>query len=84
MMNEQLLMFKLNQITLATKASFVVLQNLTQKMLKWIIFQLKDANNVNRKQNLSMQTCPPWIISNHDIFIAFFFQLHLLDSDVQF
>jgi hypothetical protein len=38
-------------------------RNLTQKMLKRIRFQLKDADNVNRKQNLSMQTYPPWIIS---------------------
>jgi hypothetical protein len=60
-----------SQITSATKASFVVLWNLTQKMLKRIRFQLKDADNVNRKQNLSMQTYP-WIISKSWYFDCIF------------
>jgi len=36
----------------------------TKKMLKKnYIFQFKDVNNVNIKNNLSMQTYHPWIIS---------------------
>ncbi len=64
-----------SQITSAIKASFVVLRKLTQKMLKWIRFQLKDVDNVNRKQNLSMQTYPSWIISKSWYFDYFFFFL---------
>jgi len=83
MMNEQLLMFKRKSNHIGHKSLLCCASKPNTKNVKMIIFQLKDADNVNRKQNLSMQTYPPWIIFNHDIFIAFFFRLHLLDSDVQ-
>jgi hypothetical protein len=54
-------------------------------MLKQIKVQLKDANNVNRKKGLSMQTNHPWIIFESwyfDVASISFVELYLLDFDV--
>jgi len=87
MMNEQLTMFKCKSNWNSHKnISYCASKLSTQKMLKQIKFQLKDANNVNSKKQFKYANIPSmnnFEIMIFDIVSFFFVQLHLLDSNVQ-